>query len=81
VIFGKDKKNNWRRVCWSDEIIFEIGYNGRNWWITRAPGKEYLNKNLKLLFKSRRTIVGVWSCFMDHPCCLQVTRTVSRSNA
>ena len=31
VIFGKaEKHRNWRRVCWSDEATFEIGYDGRN---------------------------------------------------
>jgi transposase len=66
VIFGKaEKRRNWRRVCWSDEATFEIGYDGRNWWVTRAPGEEYLEKNLKPSFKSGRTSVGVWGCFMD----------------
>jgi len=66
VRFGKaEKRRNWRRVCWSDESNFEIGYDGRNWWITRAPGEEYLEKNLKPSFKSGRTSVGVWGCFMD----------------
>jgi transposase len=62
----KEKGRNWRRVCWSDEATFEVGYDGRTWWITRAPGEEYLPKNLKPLFKSGRTTVGVWSCFMEH---------------
>ena len=66
ILFGKTEKDrNWRRVCWSDEATFEIGYDGRNWWVTRAPGEEYLEKNLKPSFKSGRTAVGVWGCFMD----------------
>ena len=66
VKFGKEEKHrNWRRVCWSDEATFEIGYDGRNWWITRGPGEEFLEKNLKPSFKSGRTSVGVWGCFMD----------------
>jgi transposase len=31
VRFGKtEKRRNWRRVCWSDEATFEIGYDNRN---------------------------------------------------
>jgi transposase len=65
VVFGKENsKRKWRFVIWSDESTFEIGYDGRNWWITRAPGEEHLPKNLKPTFKSGRTSVGVWGCFM-----------------
>jgi hypothetical protein len=32
-------------------------------YVTRGPGEEYLEKNLKPSFKSRRVTVGVWSCF------------------
>jgi hypothetical protein len=61
----KERHRNWRRVCWSDEATFKLGYNGRTWWITRAPSEEWLEKNLKPSFKSGRTAIGVWGCFMD----------------
>ena len=32
-------------------------------YVTRAAGEEYLEKNLKPSFKSGRITVGVWSCF------------------
>ena len=34
-------------------------------WVTRASGKgeEWLEKNLKLSFKSGRQAIGVWLCF------------------
>lgn len=65
VRFGRDNKyTQWYLICWSDESTFEIGYDGRSWWITRAPGEEHLPKNLKPTFKSGRTSVGVWDCFM-----------------
>jgi hypothetical protein len=65
VVFGKENsKRKWRFVIWSDESTFKIRYDGRNWWITRVPGEEHLPKNLKLTFKSGRTSVGVWGCFM-----------------
>jgi len=34
-------------------------------WVSRAPGREeeYVDKNLRLTFKSGKTTVGVWSCF------------------
>jgi hypothetical protein len=60
MVFGRAKeKRNWGLVLWSDESTFEMGYDGRNWWITRGPGEEYLDKILKPSFKSGRTSVGV----------------------
>ena len=50
-------------MCWSDEVIFEIGEDGNTVYITCGPGEEYKEKNLKPTFKSGRTSVGVWSCF------------------
>jgi transposase len=52
------------KVIWSDESTFEIGYDGRQYWVTRGPGEEYLLKNLKPTFKSGRTSISVWGCFM-----------------
>jgi hypothetical protein len=35
----------------------------RSFYVTRGSGEEYLEKNLKLTFKSGRTAVGAWSYF------------------
>jgi transposase len=61
-----EKTRNWWLVCWSDECTMEVGYDGRQFWITRAPGEEYLPKNLKPTFKSGRTTISVWGCFMGN---------------
>jgi hypothetical protein len=49
----------------SDEVTFEIGEDLRGFWVTRGEGREeeYAEKNPRPTFKSRRTTVGVWSCF------------------
>ena len=54
---------DWHKVCWSDEVTFEVGANGSVFYVTRGAGEEYLDKNLKPSFKSGRTSVGVWSCY------------------
>jgi len=58
------ERDNWK-VCWSDEVTFEVGEDLRDFFMTRGPGREeeYAEKNLKLTFKSGRTSVGIWSCF------------------
>ena len=42
-----------------------MGEDLQTFWVTRAPGREeeYIDKNLRPTFKSRRTTIGVWSCF------------------
>ena len=50
-----------RKVCWSNEVTFEVGEDTNTFWVTRA--EEYTDKNLRPTFQSRRTTVGVWSCF------------------
>jgi hypothetical protein len=54
-----------RKVCWSDEVTFEVGEDLETFWVTRGPGREeeYASKNLRPTFKSGRTTVGVWSCY------------------
>jgi len=59
----KRNKRDWNKVCWSDEVTFEVGDDGSVFYVTRAPGEEYLEKNLRPSFKSGRTSVGVWSCY------------------
>ena len=61
----KKDKRDWNKVCWSDEVSFEIGHDGRVIYVTRGSRIEeaFLDKNLKPSFKSGRTSVGVWSCF------------------
>lgn len=59
------RKRDNRKVCWSDEVTFEVGEDLQTFWVTRGPGREeeYADKNLRPTFKSGRTTVGVWSCF------------------
>ena len=46
-------------------MTFEVGEDIRGFFITRGPGREeeYAEKNLRPIFKSGRTTIGVWSCF------------------
>jgi hypothetical protein len=54
-----------RRVCWSNEVTFEVGENKTVFWVTKGKSRaeEYAAKNLRSSFKSGRTTVGVYSCF------------------
>ena len=58
-----DKTLDHMNIYWSDEATFEIGHDGRIVWVTRAPGEEFLEKNLKPSFKSGRSSVSVWALF------------------
>jgi Transposase len=51
------------KICHSDESSYEIGYNSNNYYITQAPHKEMLERNVKPTFRSRRKYVSVWACF------------------
>jgi hypothetical protein len=46
-------------------VTFEIREDLRGFWITRGAGREeeYTDKNLRPIFKSGRTSIGIWSCF------------------
>jgi hypothetical protein len=37
-----------RKVCWSDEVTFEVGEDLRTFYVRRAAGREdeYVTKNL-----------------------------------
>jgi hypothetical protein len=59
----KALKRDYNIICWSDKVTFHVGENGNVYYITRGPGEEYNDHNLKPTFKSGRTSVGVWSCF------------------
>jgi hypothetical protein len=54
-----------RKVCWSDEVTFEVGEDLRMFYVTREAGREdeYATKNLRPMFKSGRKSMGVWSYF------------------
>lgn len=56
------KRNNWK-VCWSDEVTFEIGDDLTTFWVTRGVGREeeYAEKNLRPSFQSGRTCVVVYT--------------------
>lgn len=59
----KKVQRDYNTVCWSDEVTFFIREDGNTTYVTRGPGEEWEDKNLKPTFKSRRIGVGVWSCF------------------
>jgi Transposase len=66
VIWSKQEKRvkrDYNKVCWSDEVTFHVGEDNTTVYMTRGPGEEFLDKNLKPSFKSGRTSVGVWSCY------------------
>ena len=54
-------KRDPRKVCWSDEVTFEVGEDTNTFWVTRGAGREeeYADKNLRPTFKSGRTTVGI----------------------
>jgi hypothetical protein len=39
-----------RKVCWSDEVTFEVGEDLKTFWVTRGPGREeeYASKTFDL---------------------------------
>jgi transposase len=37
----KRTNRRWDRVCWSDEVTFEVGKDGTVTYVTRGPGEEY----------------------------------------
>ena len=59
----RHRKTKWVIICWSDEAYFEVGEDSTVVYVTRAPGEEWLEKNLQPTFKSGRTRVGVWGTF------------------
>jgi transposase len=59
----KKRKRNWNTVCWSDKATFYIGEDNNVFYVTCGANEEFLAKNLRPTFKSRRTAVGVWTCF------------------
>jgi len=56
-------KRDYNKVCWSNEVIFYVGEDNTMVYVTRGPGEEFLDKNLKPSFKSSYILVGVWSCY------------------
>ena len=57
----KQGKRDWNKVCWSNEVTFEVGHDSTTVYVSRRSGKKeaFLDKNLKPSFKSGRTSVGV----------------------
>ena len=46
-------------------MTFKIGKDLGGFWVTIGARREeeYADKNLRPIFKSGRTTIGVWSCF------------------
>jgi hypothetical protein len=51
------------KICYSDESLYKIGYDGNSYYITQALHEEMLERNLKPTFRSGRKYVSVWACF------------------
>jgi transposase len=51
------------KICHSDESSYEIGHDSNNYYITRTPKEEMLERNLKPTFRSGRQYVSVWGSF------------------
>lgn len=54
-------KEQWERVLFSDEKIFNCGFNGRIW--ARRPPGEALNPTYCVDYKPHPEHVNVWGCF------------------
>ncbi|KAK0636873.1 hypothetical protein B0T17DRAFT_520151 [Bombardia bombarda] len=59
----KNKRTPWPLICWSDEVYFEVGEDGRVLYVTRTSAEEYYPDCLQPTFKFGRTKVGAWGCF------------------
>ena len=51
------------KICHSDKSSYKIGFDSNNYWVTRTPQEEMLERNLKPTFRSSRMYVSVWACF------------------
>ena len=59
----KKRKRKWNTVYQLDEVTFYIGENNNIFYMTRGENEEFLEKNLRPTFKSRKTKVRVQSYF------------------
>jgi hypothetical protein len=50
-------------VCWSNKVTFHVREDRNIFYVTQDPTEAFLDKNLQLSFKSRRTSVSVWSYY------------------
>jgi hypothetical protein len=67
-IYCRTKKiipRNNKKIYWNNETIFKIKENRTIIFIIKDPGKEkeYINKNLKSIFKNGKISVDIWSYF------------------
>lgn len=51
------------KIYHSNESSYKIGFDSNNYYITQTPKEEWLERNLKPTFKSRRKYISVWGCF------------------
>jgi transposase-like protein len=54
---------DWSEVIWSDESPFHLWQQGGKIYCWRAPGEEYLEKNLQPTVKHGGGCIQVWGCF------------------
>jgi transposase len=55
---------DWKHILWTDESTFEIGKNTQQVRIWRSSSERYNTACITPSFKSGRTSVMVWGCFM-----------------
>lgn len=61
----KMKREDWRRVIWSDECYVYIGDSGGTVWVTRSADEEFDENCLVPTFKQSPIRVMVWGCIME----------------
>ncbi len=59
------KREDWRRVIWSDECYVYIGDNRGTVWITQTAEEEFNENCLVPSFKQSPIRVMVWGCIME----------------
>jgi len=55
---------DWKRVIWTDESLFEVGRNSRRPHVWRRKDEKYKSDCLAPSFKSGRTSIMIWGAFV-----------------
>jgi hypothetical protein len=57
--------DNWKKVVWSDESLFDVGKLSKQTKVWQKKGKKYNPECLQPTFKSGRTSTMVWGAFFN----------------
>lgn len=52
--------DNWYRVIWTYEAIFEIVIDTQSCYVTQKHGNAIEYRYIKPIFKNRRSSIGIW---------------------